>query len=366
MKPQMRCPFYKEPVAKLFAAQKRPFEASCIPTSSATLLGRPPSAGHGRRLVDLKNLIFSLAWSFATASKLLFFLLAAGSLFAQMQNHYILGTNGIESAVKTPGWTSSEIYTFYHATRVNNPKGDKVKLFGSKSHTDIQYLQNFLSYFSQWQLLGGQYGFQILVPFETISADIIVFNQSFTSTQNKFRLSDIYFEPLDLRWNWNQVSLFLAYGFYAPTGRYKPFSLKNSGTGDWGQLVTLATTLFFDQRRTFSFSYFANYEIHSKKKKIDFTAGDNFCLEWGLGKKFEETITMGIVGYYEKQTTNDKGKDVPKRFRKTKDQVYSLGPEIDIALKNPRGNLTFRYEWELGSRSRTQGKTLTALAAFNY
>jgi hypothetical protein len=129
-------------------------------------------------------------------------------------------------------------------------------------------------------------------------------------------------------------------------------------------MFTGAFTLFLDRNRTFSISAYSTYEIHSKKRGIDFTAGDNFCLDWGIGKTFDKVFTIGIVGYYERQPNVDRGHDVPRIARKIRDKVLSAGPEAGLYIHQMKGHLIARYEIEFQAVSRTKGRTLTAEAAF--
>lgn len=287
-------------------------------------------------------------------------LLGMGALSAQMQNHYILGSHGINSAVKSQGYVYSNVYTLYKVNQLNDQKGHKIKLKGHKKELEVKYLQNIFGYYSSF------WGSQIIIPCETVSVDQIEIHRTFEGAGNKLKLSDIYFEPLNVRWNWGRFYLLIGYGFFAPTGKYHQNSMKNTGLGDWGQLFTAASTLFFDRDKTWSISGYATYEIHTKKRGSDFRAGDNFCLDWGFGKTFDKVLTVGVSGYYERQWKPDQGKDVPKAARGVRDKVLAAGPEIDLFIPQMKGHLTARYEFEFEALSRTQGKRATVLALFAF
>jgi hypothetical protein len=124
--------------------------------------------------------------------------------------------------------------------------------------------------------------------------------------------------------------------------------------------------LFFDQGQTFSASAYATYEIHSKKRGSDFRAGDNFCLDWAVGKTFDKVLTIAVAGYYERQLKIDKGSEVPKAAKNIRDKVIAIGPELDLFIPQMNGHLTARYEFEIKAISRTQGKRITALAVFAF
>lgn len=59
-----------------------------------------------------------------------FFIFVFGFVHAEMQNHYVLGTNGLNSAVKLPGFNLAGIYTHYKANRLKNSKGKNVTVNG--------------------------------------------------------------------------------------------------------------------------------------------------------------------------------------------------------------------------------------------
>ncbi|HEX2580219.1 MAG TPA: transporter [Rhabdochlamydiaceae bacterium] len=302
--------------------------------------------------------------------KLVIFLMVAGSLpeslLAEMQNHYILGTYGMNSAVKPErGSTYANIYTLYNARQLNDQSGRKVAVKGKKT-LQVQYLQNIFGYYSPAKLWGAAYGFQINVPCETFSLDQAEFHRTFEGAGKKLKLGDIYFEPVNFRWNWSRLYFFIAYGAYAPTGKYKTNSMKNTGLGNWGQLFTLASTLFFDQEKSWSASAYCTYEIHEKKRGSDFRPGDNFCIDWAFGKTFDKVLTIAASGYYERQWKIDKGGDVPDHAKGVRDKVIAVGPELDLFIPQMNGHFTARYEFEVKALSRTQGKRITALAVFAF
>lgn len=300
-----------------------------------------------------------LFWMSLFAGAVLF----SPSLKAEMQNHYILGTNGINSAVKPPcGIGLTGIYSHYHANKIMGPDGRELDVGGS-GHYNNNIVQVIASYYSQRCFLGGKYGCQLDVPFMGAAFDVAVLNQSFSNNTN-MRLSDIYAEPLNVRWEWDRFNLFSAIGVYAPSGKFKPFSDNNTGLGNWGTMFTLAATMFFDCHRTFSFSAYATYEVHFKKRNINFRPGDNLCIDMGLGKKFGKYFTFGAAGYFERQTTRDHGSDVPYIFRNVRDHVWAAGPEFDVVIPQLNGQLSLRYLMEFEAASRMEGSSFFAILGF--
>lgn len=301
------------------------------------------------------------------------FVFVFGGLSAQNQNHYILGTNGLNSAVKSFGFNYRPILTVYQIDQINNQHGKRISLPppDSRNNTNLYFWQNYFSYFSCYQIFGGTLGWQVNVPFATNQPASAVIDRSLHFKDGKLRLSDLYVEPINVIWRWDQIFLMLAYGFYAPTGEYKPFSNNNSGLGNWGNVFTAASTFFWDYEKTFSLSVYANYEFHSRNRDTNFTPGNNFCLDWGVGKTFTDCycnsiITFGVVGYFERQTCEDSGSHIRRRVEKIRDKVFAVGPELNVRFVSLKGTLAARYEVEFNAVSRTQGKTLTIDANFNF
>lgn len=300
----------------------------------------------------------------------IFLLGIASALFAGMENHYIPGTNGLYSAMKPEkGFVYTGVYTHYHAEKIMNQEGKSVPVLGKDDHLNVQIIQNFFSYYTPLCFLGGKYGFQVNVPFMSTALDVIPFHQSF-DVNNHLRLADVYLEPINLRYSWERFDLFTAYGFYIPTGRVDRYNLNNAGYGNWGNMLTLAGTWYIDCAQTWTLSAYATYEFHSKKRHLDFTSGftpgQNLCLDWGLGKNFGKYFSLGLVGYYEQQTTLNRGRDIPGRLQRARDQVFAVGGEFDVVVPQINFGLTLRYEREFCAKSRTQGKSFILAASLAY
>lgn len=293
-----------------------------------------------------------------------FFIFVFGFVHAEMQNHYVLGTNGLNSAVKLPGFNLAGIYTHYKANRLKNSKGKNVEVNGErvKGHVTYDYVQLIGAYYSDRCFLGGKYGFMVDIPFVNNSLDFAVLNQSLNLGKSPLRLSDIYLEPINLRWQIKGLSIFTAAGVFFPSGKFRYLSAHNSGLGNYGIMGTLAATYFFDCEKTWSLSFYATYEKHFKKRRVDFYPGDNLCVDWGFGKSFG-LINVGIVGYIERQTTNDHGSAVPNFAKRNRDRVYAVGPEIDFLVPQLNGIIIFRYEREFKAALRTQGESYITEAA---
>jgi hypothetical protein len=262
----------------------------------------------------------------------------------------------------------STVYSYYWADELVDETGEAVAPNGEalKGHIHINTLQIWLSNYLEKQLFGGRYGWQVNIPFTSRSAAPVFFNQSFDSPGHTLSIADLYIEPFNLRWHWDRVDLFLAYGFFAPTGKFHRLTnTRNRGLGNWSQMATVASTFFWDSASTVSFSFYGTYEFHGRSRHLDFTAGQNLCVDFGFGKRLG-IVTVGLVGYFEMATTYDTGSGVPEIARNLKDRVAALGPEVSIEIGPLRSKLVFRYETEFAAKGRTQGNLGVVNAVVNW
>lgn len=300
----------------------------------------------------MRNIFFALL--FCTS-------LLTNPLFSAERNHYPLGFNGINSGIRperTIVWV--QFLNYYKAKHIAGPNGDDLPIHGH--FTEDLALQVF-HWYSDIPLLGGTYGCSTFLPF-------VGFNSRFTDNDtgitsfggsNAFQFSDMHIEPINLAYRYEYLNLYLAYGFYIPTGKFKPGSTSNLGFGCWGNQFTFSGTYFMDKEKTFTASAYATYEIHSKVRGINLYPGDNLCIDWGIGKTFAKIYTVGVAGYAEWQTTKDTGRDVPPGTNGSTDRVYAMGPEIQIDIPQASGQCRFRYEFEYGVRNRTRGRAAIGL-----
>lgn len=283
--------------------------------------------------------------------------------YAVQQNHYFLGTYGINAVEKpTPGFNYTNLFNYYVATKLKNKHGHTIKTKGNGIfYRDL----NIFSYHSGDRLFRGYYGCQLILPLINQTTEFTFIHKSLR-TESGMQLSDVYFEPINITWSLPQSYLLAAYGFYIPRGRFNTFARDNIGLGNWGNQFTLACTYFVDCAKTFSISAYATYEFHTKKKGltnpkgVDYHPGQNLCIDWGIGKTINSYLTIGIAGYAEWQTTRDEGCYVPDFVKKVKDRVFAIGPEVDISIPQYCTEFIFRYEHEFGAIGRTEGEMLIA------
>src|SRR5262245_36845738 len=215
------------------------------------------------------------------------------------------------------------------------------------------------------KVLGGTYGFQLLVP--TVASSLELPRLGF-STSSSLGLSDIYLQPVNLGWHTARADYMAGFGFYAPTGDYEPNGNENKGLGMWSFELSGGSTLYFDASERYHVSALVSYETHTSKEDQDLKAGDVLTVEGGLGGRVLSDKLQARVAYGAQwKVSDDSGDDFPPSLEPSKNHLYTVGPELIYTglYKAPYfGSLTARYLWDVGARSSFEGNRFVVFISF--
>ena len=272
-----------------------------------------------------------------------------GLLFAGANNHYVNGVEGIKGAsVPPPGFYYKMYNVLYTADEFPDQNGNKQSIGFDAT---IYAMANRFIWVTNKKILGADFFMDATIPL--VYTDI-----SITATgvnDDKFGLGDINIEPLGLSWHGAQYDAAFGLSAYLPTGSYDQSRAASPGKDFWTGMATLGGTVYFDTAKTWSSSLLGRYEIHSDHDDKDFTAGDDFHFEWGIGKSFAKVWEIGIAGYCQWQVTDDKGSIVTTPD--VHDQVYAAGPEISVFIPQVKMFASLRSLFEFEAEDRPQGNT---------
>lgn len=268
---------------------------------------------------------------------------AAISLQAQPTAHYVPGVEGIKGAsLPPPGWYLRDYNVAYTASQVNNGNGDS---FGPPNFEAFTYANvPRVIWISETKLLGGYVGVDALIPLTYQSVRAGGFDSS------TFGIGDLFAEST-LSWHTKQFDFSTALGVWMPTGEFQPASTK-AGLGFWTPMLTAGVTWYADQEKTWALSALCRYEFNTEQEKTHVTRGQAFTLEWGLSKTLQKIIDVGVVGYYQQKTTDDRGAGGAPQ-----DRVVAVGPEISVAFPKNMIFVSLRYLNEVLAENRAQGHT---------
>ena len=171
------------------------------------------------------------------------------------------------------------------------------------------------------KLLGGNYGFQVVVPFLSNSLELprLGFENNLS-----LGLSDIYVQPVNLGWHTPRADYMAGLAFYAPTGSYEPGGNENRGLGMWSFELSGGSTLYFDRKQQWHASALAFYEIHTSKEDQDLKPGSILTIEGGLGGTFlKGALNAGLAYGAQWKVTEDSGDDFPSSVLPGKNHIYT-------------------------------------------
>jgi hypothetical protein len=120
-------------------------------------------------------------------------------------------------------------------------------------------------------------------------------------------------------------------------------------------MFTAGATWYSDKARTWELSALGRYEINGPQRDTHITPGDAFTLEWAADRTLFKTTKIGPVGYFQDKVTEDSGAgSLPYRGR-----VVGIGGEISTVIQPIDLTVSLRYNYEVMSKDRAQGQTVT-------
>jgi len=157
-----------------------------------------------------------------------------------------------------------------------------------------------------------------------------------------------------LAWHGQRYDAAFGYSFFAPTASSSPGTAK-PGKGFWTHLITLGGTVYLDEEKTWSLSALNRYEFNTEERDTRVTPGQVWTVEWGLSKSLSKFVEVGLIGYYQLQTTKDSG----ALASSDRDQVVGVGPEILAFCPKLGLFASLRYAREFAAQDRPEGNTVT-------
>lgn len=165
---------------------------------------------------------------------------------------------------------------------------------------------NFL-YVPEAKLFGGNLGFSLTLPvgYLDLTAQALIGSLGGSRTVRGGGLGDIMMRG-QLGWTYGAFSHTLYVTGWLPTGRYDPTFAPNIGLNrpaadlTWGFSYLEPTTML-------EFSAAAGVTFNARNTATDYQTGLEGHLEWAIGKKIGQQLTLGVAGYHYRQLTGDSG-----------------------------------------------------------
>ena len=279
-----------------------------------------------------------------------------GRAEAQLSGEHALTAFGLKAASQPPpGFFLAPTFFDWDVDRIKNRDGTEIPIPGLA----VRSLAFFGWVVTPKKLLGGNYGFQVIVPL--ISSEL-EFPRLGLQTGSGLGLADIYVQPINLGWHTERIDYMAGLAFYAPTGSYEPNGNDNKGLGMWSFELSGGATFYIDPKKQWHFSALGFYEIHTNKQDQDLKVGNIMTVEGGLGGTFlKGGLNVGVIYGAQWKITDDSGTDFPSALLPGRNHIYTIGPEATLVgfYKPPWiASLTARYLWDVGAQSSFEGKRL--------
>jgi hypothetical protein len=269
----------------------------------------------------------------------------------QFSGHYPSGAEGIKAATLPPAGIYLRDYNLFYTAPINKDSGL------ADFNVDLYVQAPRVIYMTDWlDGMGLSYGMDLLVPF--YYANVKLKTPGGKMSDHTFAMGDLQFEPLLLTKHFKQFDVAGGYAFWAPTGDNNKDGTRFSrllGKGFWGHMLTLGGTWYPTEDKSWALSILNRYEINMENKDFHVTPGNEFTLEWGVSKSVSQTIDIGVVGYYQQQTTSDSGTGAST----LKDRAFAAGPEISAVIPKLGVIASLRYLREFGVKDGPEGNKAT-------
>jgi hypothetical protein len=304
--------------------------------------------------------------------------------------HYSPATwNTRDFFVPDPGYYAGVYLSYFDIGGIKDRRGSQVQTITANTNSgpvtfNISLNANIVMaspefiYAPDWGFWGAHYAAALGVPFGNSEVSAAFSSEEGLGekrTVDQFGLGDIYVEPLWLDWKGARWEASLAYGFYAPTGKYETASRvfavpgvtlnapspENIGLGFWTQQFQQAAAWYPFGDPATAVALAVTEELHSKKRDLDDKPGSNVSFNWGISqycplKGKELVLDVGPTGYFSWQVSEDRGKDAVGTGGFT--QISAAGVQIGVLDSALGLEATFRYLNEFSARTWFNGQWL--------
>jgi hypothetical protein len=256
--------------------------------------------------------------------------------------HYPAGAEGIKGASLPPPGVYFRDYNFFYFAETFKDGPPSFDISAYINAPRVIWLTDL-------EIFGASYGMDVIVPFAYLDWSVGFFDDS------DFGLGDIQIEPLLLAWHFKQFDVAAGYALWAPTGDFDVTKPDLIAKGFWSHMLTLGGTWYPDQEKTWAVSLLNRYEFAHEQEKTNIDPGQVYTAEWGLSKSLRQGLDVGLIGYYQQQTTKDSGITATTKL----DRKIGIGPEINAFWPKVGLFTSIRYAYEFAAVERPEGHLVT-------
>jgi hypothetical protein len=175
-------------------------------------------------------------------------------------------------------------------------------------------------------------------------------------TESSIGLGDIIVTPFALYGTASTFDYQVQFSVWTPSGEFKPGGTKNRGSGFWSLIYSAGGAWYpGGDRQNWSVSAVARIEQNLEQSFTGIRPGDDFDIDWGIGKIVRlvgHPFDVGISGFGTWQISTQSGGQSLSRYH-----YKGVGPEIGTAIADGWA-ARIRAQWEYDTRNAVQGNNI--------
>jgi len=263
-----------------------------------------------------------------------------------------LGDTSFQDGIAFPGWLIEETLGYNHASRINDHSGNA--LAGSNKFTSVSAATH-VAYISNFRLLGGFYGAEILLPL----ADVDL-NTSGPKDREQ-GVGDLIVSPFILQWTDHKLFGMPYYHRFVfditlPTGSYDRNHAVNAGNNMVSINPYYAFTIIPADKLEFSVRL---HYLWNSRNDAPYTGlgvgtvqpGQAFHANYAASYEVIHGVRLGLNGYALQQLSEDR---INGRSQdNSQERVFGIGPGIQYS--NNGVSLYLNSYFETGAENRSEG-----------
>jgi hypothetical protein len=290
--------------------------------------------------------------------------LCLGQALPPVRGVYTPGFNATNSGVMPePGLSYANYFIDYSFNQFRSASGAIVAQNDAAVFVDI----NAFEWVAKKKILGASYAMAALLPFSNSS----ISSPTLGAIAGGGGFADSFYQPLTLGWHFKRADIQVAYGFFAPTGRFTAGATNNTGSGHWTNSPTAGETFYLTENKRTSVSAYQLYEFHTTQQGTNIHPGQAFNLDYSLmqilplQKELLTLLQFGLVGYGQWQTSNNDGPGVdpanPAHYT-----VNAIGGAADVILPARKASVGFKLFKEFSNSSTVQGYSFQIVGSISF
>lgn len=278
----------------------------------------------------------------------------------------------LNGAVPPPGFYYLNYSYYYGADTMKDDDGDDNPAFDEIS---IWANVSRFIWMSRKNILGGNYGQHLFVPFIDVDLD---FNRP-AGPEGRRSYSDsdlpfLIYSPFLLAYHLQEGRFHIAVSpvdLYIPTGQ-DDGNLAGVGRNFWTFEPVVALTYMFNDKWAASAKFMYDFNTEQEDYsppypvEVDRTPGQEFHVDYSVSYALKKGLRLGLNGYYYTQTTDDDydlDNTIPDQFRALlkedegkHSRVFAAGPGIWYNYRNMFFSL--RSQFEMAAKNKTEGNNV--------